>query len=61
MRCETQLMGEREKLAKVGVIIKSKETPFDSIQIITNTQESKAFFEGLLQELNLPGTVLLGE
>jgi len=51
----------RDELDRIRTIIKSKETPFDSLEIITNTNESKAFFEGLLQEFKIPGTVRISE
>jgi hypothetical protein len=40
-------------------IIRSGESPFKSVEIITNTPESKALFEGLLKEVGVPGTVRL--
>jgi hypothetical protein len=53
------LNDERKKLQKVRTIIRSGETPFKSIELITNTPESKALFEGLLKEVGVPGTVRL--
>jgi hypothetical protein len=53
------LNDEREKLERLRTIIRSGETPFKSIEIITNTPESKALFEGLLKDVGIPGTVRL--
>ena len=47
----------RDELLRVRTIIQSGEAPFKSIEIITNTPESRAFFEGLLKEVGVPGTV----
>jgi hypothetical protein len=47
----------REKLSRLRTIIDSGETPFTSVEVITNTEESKALFENLLKELSLKGTV----
>lgn len=49
----------RGELRRVRTIIRSGETPFKSIEIITNTPESKALFEGMLKEAGVPGTVRL--
>ena len=49
----------RDELKRVRTIIRSSETPFKSIEIITNTPESKALFETLLKESGVPGTVRL--
>jgi hypothetical protein len=35
----------------------SGETPFTSIEIITNTNESKTLFEALLREMSVNGIV----
>lgn len=51
------LNDEREKLLRVRTILRSGETPFKSIEIITNTPESKILFEGMLKEAGLQGTV----
>ncbi|HEY2895007.1 MAG TPA: hypothetical protein VGJ16_12360 [Pirellulales bacterium] len=51
------LSEEREKLERVRTIIRSGKTPFKSIEIITNTPESKTLFEGMLKDVGLPGTV----
>jgi hypothetical protein len=40
-------------------IIESGETPFKSVEIITNTPESKLFFERMMNLLEVPGTVRL--
>jgi hypothetical protein len=54
------ILGKTQKeLAEVRTIIRSGETPFKSIEIITNTPESKALFEGMLKEAGVPGTVRL--
>jgi hypothetical protein len=49
----------RKQLDKMRSIIRSGETPFKSIEIITNTPESKALFESMLKEVGVPGTVRL--
>jgi hypothetical protein len=49
----------RDELFRVREIIRSGRTPFKSFEIITNTPESKAFFEGLLKEYHVPGKVRL--
>ncbi|MBI3836670.1 MAG: hypothetical protein HY288_01885 [Planctomycetia bacterium] len=49
----------RDELRRVRSIIRSGETPFKSIEIITNTPESKALFEGMLKEAGVPGIVRL--
>ena len=49
----------RDELQRARTIIRSGETPFKSIEIITNTPESKALFEGMLKEVGVPGTVHL--
>jgi hypothetical protein len=56
---EKVLKETRDELIRVRTIIESGETPFRSIEIITNTNESKVFFERLLKELAVPGTVRL--
>ena len=40
-------------------IIRSGQTPFKAVEIITNTPESKALFERMLKESGVPGTVRL--
>jgi len=49
----------RDDLTRARTIIKSGETPFKSIEIITNSPEAKSAFEALLKELSVPGTVRL--
>ncbi len=49
----------RDDLTRVRTIIKSGETPFKSIEIITNSPEAKSAFEALLKELSVPGKVRL--
>lgn len=49
----------RDELRRARTIIESGSTPFQSVEIITNSSESKALFEGMLQELSVPGTVRL--
>jgi hypothetical protein len=49
----------RNELQRARTIIRSGETPFKSIEIITNTPESKALFEGMLKEMEVPGKVRL--
>ncbi len=49
----------RHELRRAWTIICSGETPFKSIEIITNTPESKALFEAMLKEIGIPGTVRL--
>ncbi|MGD9720779.1 MAG: hypothetical protein AB7O59_13905 [Pirellulales bacterium] len=51
--------GVRDELRRVRIIIESEETPFKSVEIITNSEEAKAYFEGLLREMQVPGTVQL--
>jgi hypothetical protein len=53
------LDGARDELQRARTIIESGETPFKSIEIITNTPQSKALFEGILKEVGVPGTVRL--
>jgi hypothetical protein len=54
------ILGKTQKeLAELRTIIRSGETPFKSVEIITNTAESKALFEGMLKEAGVPGTVRL--
>lgn len=47
----------RSELARTRTIIDSGSTPFKKIEIITNSPEAKAFFEGLLKEMRVPGNV----
>jgi hypothetical protein len=49
----------RRDLMKIRTIIKSGETPFNSVEIITNSPEAKKAFETILKELSVPGTVRL--
>jgi hypothetical protein len=49
----------RNALRRARTIIKSGSTPFKSVEIITNSPEAKTFFEGLLKELDISGTVTL--
>jgi hypothetical protein len=51
------LADTRDRLKKAATIIRSGSTPFKSIEIVTNTPESKALFEKMLREIGLPGTV----
>jgi hypothetical protein len=53
------LNGARGELTRMRKIIESGSTPFTSVEIITNTPESKAMFEAVLKELSVPGTVRL--
>jgi hypothetical protein len=46
-------------LAKVRTILKSGETPFKSVEVVTNLPEAKSAFEAMLKELSVPGTVRL--
>jgi hypothetical protein len=48
-----------DQLTRLRRIIRSGETPFKSVEIITNTPESKAFFERMLNVFEVPGTVRL--
>jgi hypothetical protein len=56
---EKALNKVRDELRRARAIIRSGETPFKSVEIITNTPESKALFEGMLNEASVPGTVRL--
>ena len=47
---EKALAKVRDELRRVRSIIRSGEAPFKSIEIITNTPESKALFEKMLKE-----------
>jgi hypothetical protein len=49
----------RDELRRARIIIRSGKTPFKSIEIITNTPESKALFEGMLKDAGVQGTVRL--
>lgn len=49
----------RNQLGRMRTIIRSGETPFKSVEIITNTPESKLFFERMLKLFEIPGTVRL--
>lgn len=49
----------RDEFTRLGQIIHSGETPFKSVEIITNTPESKLFFERMLNLFEVPGTVRL--
>ncbi len=49
----------RTQFEKMRTIIRSGETPFKSIEVITNTPESKALFESMLKEVGVSGTVRL--
>lgn len=51
----------RDQMNRLKAIIESGETPFQRVEIITNTEESKAFFQGMLRECGVPGSVRLGE
>jgi hypothetical protein len=53
------LDGVREELRKAHTIIRSGETPFKSVEIITNSPESKKLFEKMLKESGVRGTVRL--
>lgn len=48
----------RSELARFRTIISSRETPFQKIQIITNSTEAKMLFERLLKESKVPGDVI---
>ena len=54
---ENILDDPRDELRRLRQIIRSGETPFKSVEIITNTPESKALFETLLKEFGVPGIV----
>ncbi len=56
---ETILAKPRDEIRRAKIIIESGDTPFRRIEIITNTPESKATFEKLLNEYGVPGTVRL--
>lgn len=56
---ERALAKVRDELRRTRAIIQSGETPFKSIEIITNTPQSKALFEKMLQESGFPGIVRL--
>jgi hypothetical protein len=59
-KVRAKVLGDtREELRRVRTIIESGATPFKSIEIITNSTESKKLFEGLLKESRVPGTVRL--
>jgi hypothetical protein len=49
----------RDELRRARAIIESDATPFMSLEVITNSEEAKVFFEGLLDEMRVPGTVQL--
>jgi hypothetical protein len=53
------LKGSRDELQRIRKIIESGTTPFKSVEIITNTPESKTVFEKLLEESGVPGIVRL--
>jgi hypothetical protein len=56
---EMILKKARRDLAKVRTILKSGETPFKSVEVVTNLPEAKSAFEAMLKELSVPGTVRL--
>ena len=56
---EKALNEVRDELRRARTIIESGETPMKSVEIITNTPESKALFETMLKESGVPGTVQL--
>ena len=47
----------REELRRARVIIESGESPFTSVEIITNSRESQTLFQDMLKESRLTGTV----
>lgn len=47
----------RDELVRARKIFESGSTPFKSIEIITNSPDAKRFFEGLLKEMRVPGSV----
>lgn len=49
----------RNQFTRFKKIIESGETPFKSVEIITNTPESKLFFERMMELFEVPGTVRL--
>ena len=49
----------RKELETMRTIIRSGETPFKAVEIITNTPDSKVLFERMLKESGVPGTVRL--
>jgi hypothetical protein len=53
------LTDTRDELRRVRTIIESGETPFTSLEVITNSSEAKTLFDGMLKEMSVPGTVRL--
>jgi hypothetical protein len=49
----------RDELRRLKAILDSGDTPFDSVEVITNSPEAKRLFEDLLKEASLPGSVRL--
>ena len=49
----------RKEFEKMRTIIRSGETPFKAVEIITNTPESKVLFVRMLKESGVPGMVRL--
>jgi hypothetical protein len=51
--------GVRSELGKLRTIIESGSTPFNDVEIVTNSPDAKKLFGGLLKEMRVPGNVRL--
>lgn len=51
----------RDEFQRIGNVINDPDNPFDSLEIITNHPEAKAFFEKLLLDFNIPASVIIPE
>ena len=49
------------EIERIGIVIRDSDTPFNSLEVITNHPDARSFFESLLEEFDLPGRVLLVE
>lgn len=50
-----------DEFQRIANVINDPDNPFESLEIITNHPEAKAFFEELLQQLNIPASVVIRE
>jgi hypothetical protein len=53
----TILKKVRDELTRLHTVIRSGSTPFESVEIVTNSPEAKNLFQAMLKDLSVPGTV----
>jgi hypothetical protein len=57
-RIRTAILNKvRAELTRARTIINSGTTPFNSLEIVTNSQKAKVMFEAIMKELAIPGSV----